>query len=71
MDPPVPGPIFFRWIDHKDGSQDVAEDKNTPCGTMAKLAQGSQLNRIIGGHHAVEHSHPWIARMALGCAKSL
>ena len=23
-----------RWIEHDDGSQDVAEDKNTPCGTL-------------------------------------
>ena len=28
--------LFFcdRWIEHDDGSQDVAEDKNTPCGTL-------------------------------------
>ena len=29
--------VFFcdRWIEHADGSQDVAEDKNTPCGTLS------------------------------------
>ena len=27
--------------------------------------------RIIGGKKAVEHSHPWIARIVRGCAKGL
>ena len=27
--------LLTRWVEHEDGSQDVAEDKNTPCGTLA------------------------------------
>ena len=29
--------LICRWIENDDGSQDVAEDKNTPCGTLAHV----------------------------------
>ena len=29
--------MICRWIENDDGSQDVAEDKNTPCGTLAHV----------------------------------
>ena len=35
-----------RWIEHEDGSQDVAEDKNTPCGTIPP-AKASMLNSCV------------------------
>ena len=25
---------MYRWIEHEDGSEDVAEDEDTPCGTL-------------------------------------
>ena len=41
-----------RWIEHEDGSQDVAEDKNTPCGTLSSdevsMTNVSYL-KMIGG----------------------
>ena len=35
-----------RWIEHDDGSQDVAEDENTPCGTLPP-AKASMLNSCV------------------------
>ena len=26
--------LMYRWIEHEDGSEDVAEDEDTPCGTL-------------------------------------
>ena len=32
--------LTCRWIENDDGSQDVAEDKNTPCGTLGHVQVG-------------------------------
>jgi len=60
------------WIEHEDGSEDVAEDEDTPCGTLppAKSSKDDGM-RIIGGRKAKENSHPWIARLVRGCAAGL
>ena len=36
-------PFLKRWIDNHDGSEDVAEDEKTPCGTLTDT-EASMLN---------------------------
>ena len=42
-----------RWIENDDGSQDVAEDKNTPCGTLAHV----QVGLIIDDEDKDKNTH--------------
>ena len=36
-------PFLKRWIDNHDGSEDVAEDEKTPCGTLTDT-EASMVN---------------------------
>jgi hypothetical protein len=56
------------WISHEDGSEDVAEDAEFPCGTLPP----EDGDRLFGGREAVQHSQPWIARLVPGlCGAAL
>ena len=45
--------LICRWIENDDGSQDVAEDKNTPCGTLAHV----QVGLIIDDEDKDKNTH--------------
>jgi hypothetical protein len=55
------------WVSHDDGTEDVAEDADFPCGTLSSDV-GIKKRRIFGGEDAEKHSHPWIVRIVGGCA---